>query len=200
MLRTKSVRPPESPGDPDPVSRLCAALAQEGFTSDDDALEGERRYRRPERVLFAGGETVFILIDCPQVSPKILSQAMDSLANLFRARGRERAFTVLQTTTVYVCFVARSDSPHNESLGRYITSTGGAVLIPVILVPDINQVVYPAVEEKVGTLRPRIEYLQYLLHERREPVNIHEQTIRTVYIFLGIVAILVIAVILGTLA
>lgn len=201
MLRTKSVRPPESPADTDPVSRLLGALEREGFTAEDDeALEGERRYRRTERVLFARGETVFVLIDYPQVTHKILSQAMESLSNLFRARGKERAFSVLQTTTVYVCFIARSDSPHNESLGRYITSSGGAILVPVILVPEINQVVYPAVEEKLGTIRPRIEYLQYLLNERRDPVNLHEQTIRTFYVSLGIVGLLVIAVVLGILA
>lgn len=201
MQRTKSVKPLESPADTNPVSRLLDVLEQEGFSAvTDDALEGERVYRRTEKVLFAGGETVFIFIDYPQVTHKILAQAMEGLTNLFRARGAQRMFSVLQTTTVYVVFTARSDSPHNDSLSRYITSTGGAVLIPVIIVPEINQVVYPAVEEKVGTVRPRIEYLQYLLNERRDPVNLHQQTIKTFYVSLGVVGLLIVAIILGVLA
>jgi len=91
--------------------------------------------------------------------------------------------------------VVSGDQPHNELLGGYIVRSGGATFIPVVIVPDINEVVYPDVEEAVGSARPRIQYLQYLLGERREPVDMHRQTLQAVYISLAVVAMLFIAVI-----
>ncbi|HVT01924.1 MAG TPA: hypothetical protein VHL58_00950 [Thermoanaerobaculia bacterium] len=202
MSTTKTVKPVESPVDSDPVSRLIQVLGQEGFTpvhdEEEAKISGERIYRRSEKVLFAEGETQFHFINYPTVSDKVLGQAMKSIGNLFRARtGGQKALSVLQTRTVYVCIVAHSEAPHNENLTRHIWTKGGAVLIPVIIVPEINQVVYPSVETKVGTVKPRVEYLQYLLGERREAVDIHQGTIKTFYISLGFVGLLVLAAVVS---
>lgn len=188
-------------GEHDPLERLVAALRQDGFEAlTEDEEHGERIYRREEHVLFASGETVFHLIDFPRVDEKTIEQAIETIANLYRARGAgQKALSVFQTRTVYVCVVARSDSPHYESLGRHVTIAGGAILIPVVIVPDINQVVYPVVtgERRSGTIQPRIEYLQYLLGERREAVPMHRQTIRTFWFSAAIVGVLVLGIILS---
>lgn len=203
MLQARTARPLEVPEDPDPVSRLVRVLSEEGFTPvtpEEEGQEfGERIYRRQEKILFTEGETVFVLVDFPQFSEKVLAQAIDGVANLFRARSRkQKLLSVFQTNTVYVCIVATKDSPHNQSLSRYVSKVGGSVVIPVVIVPDINQVVYPSVEEKkIGPVQPRLEYLQYVLGERREPVNIHKQTIRTFYVSIGLVGLLLLAILAG---
>ena len=79
----------------------------------------------------------------------------------------------------------------------YITRAGGATFLPVIIVPDINQVIYPNLEEKVASVRPRIEYLQYLLGERRETVNMHRQTVQAFYISIGVLALVLLAIVLS---
>ena len=86
------------------------------------------------------------------------------------------------------------DQPHNDALSSYITRMGGATFIPVIMVPEINQVVYPQLEEKVGTVRPRVEYLQHLLGERRETVNMHKPTVQAMWISLAVVIVLIAAI------
>jgi hypothetical protein len=178
----------------DPVSRLVRRLADEGFvTLSEDEEHGERIYRREEKVLFAPGETVFHLIDFPQLDEKTLDQAIETIANLYRARGAgQKALSVFQTRTVYVCIIARNESPHYESLGRFVTIAGGAILIPVVIVPEINQVVYPVIsgERRAGTILPRVQYLQYLLGERIEPVAMHRQTVRTFWFSAAIVGVL----------
>ena len=75
-----------------------------------------------------------------------------------------------------------------------ISRRGGATFIPVVIVPEINQVLYPNLEEKIGSIRPRVEYLQYLLGERREPVNMHRQTVQAFWISLVVVVLLLAAV------
>ncbi len=201
MQKATTVKPPEFPTDSDPVTRLLEVLEREGFRSlseEDGGLAalGERVYHRAERVSFVRGETVFVLIDFPALTEKVLSQAMEGITNLFRAKRRtDKALSFFQPTTVYVCIIARSESPHTASLNRYISTAGGAIIIPVIVIPDINQVVYPSVEEKVGTVRPRVEFLQFVLGERREAVQIHEKTVRTFYVSLFFVTILLIAAI-----
>lgn len=190
--------PLDTLSETDPVSRLLQKLLDEGFTplSEDDE-QGERIYSRPEKVLFAKGETVFHLIDFPVLDEKTLDQAIDTIANLYRARSAgDKALAVFQTRTVYVCIVARSESPHYESLGRYVTLAGGAILIPVVIVPEINQVVYPVIsgERRAGTIQPRIEYLQYLLGERRESVQMHRQTVRTFWFSAAIVGVLLVGI------
>ncbi|HYI08924.1 MAG TPA: hypothetical protein VEK57_07615 [Thermoanaerobaculia bacterium] len=86
-------------------------------------------------------------------------------------------------------------SPHNENLTTYITRSGGATFIPVVIVPGINEVLYPNLEDKVGTMKPRIEYLQYLLGERRESVDMHKPTIQAMWVSVAVVALLLVAVI-----
>jgi hypothetical protein len=199
MQRAKSVKPTESPADSDPLTRLVHVLGQEGFENlnEDENWQafGERVYRRKEKVLFAEGETVFLLIDADQLSDKVVSQSIESLSNLFRARKSvDKVLAPLQSNTVYVCFVAKNEIPISANLSRHISTVGGSVLIPVIIVPEINQVVYPTIEEKVGTLTPRMEYLQYVLGERFEPANIHRNTIQTMYITMAIAAIIVIMI------
>lgn len=202
-MPTRIESPPETLAEHDPLVRLAARLREEGFEPvSEDEEHGERIYKRPERVLFATGETVFHLIDFPQADEKTLGQAIETIANLYRARSTsQKALSVFQARTVYVCIVAQSDSPHYESLGRYVTIAGGAILIPVVVVPEINQVVYPVVtgERRAGTIQPRIEYLQYLLGERREPVEMHRQTIRTFWFSAAVVAILVVGALVSLL-
>ena len=200
----ETIRPLESPQNPDPVSRLTNALLQEGFRSMDEGDEwsilGERVYHRSERVSMVRGETVFVLIEYPSLDQKVLRQAVESMANLFRAKRKaDKALSVFQSVTVYVCIIAQSGTPHTSGLTRYISSSGGAVIIPLVIVPEINQVVYPTLEEKVGNVRPRIEYLQYLLGERLEPVEIHARTTRTFYFAIAFVAILIVAILLTAL-
>lgn len=201
MLTTK--KPPESPAEHSPVSRLREVLARENFRAvhdeDDWSGLGERVWARSERVLFAEGETVLILIEHPEVDEKILDQAMRSITELFRARGKARqALSVFQTTTVYVCIVAERGTPHHGVLNDYISAGGGAVMIPVVMVPDHNSVVYPDVsgERKISPIRKRVEYLQFLLGELREPVEIHRQTIQTFWVSVAFAGILVLAAIL----
>lgn len=206
MVLVKAARSPESPAEPDPVSRLKRILAEEGFepiTPEEEAGEsGERIYRRRERILFAEGETVFVLVDYAQFSEKVLSQAVDGVTNLFKARGfRQKMLSVFQTNTIYVCIVARNEMPHNESLSRHVSKIGGAVVIPLVIVPEINQVVYPQVDEKkIGPVQPRLEYLQYVLGERRDKVNMHQQTVRAFYVSLVLVGIVLLAILVGALA
>lgn len=191
-----TVKPIEAPTDPDPLNRLVKVLEAEGFQPlhEDESWQafGERVYRRQEKVLFASGDTVFLIIEAPALSDKVIRQAVESLSNLFRARGgTDKALSVLQSNTVYVCFVTRNELPVSINLARHINVAGGSVLIPVVIVPEINQVVYPMAEERVGTVTPRIEYLQYVLGERFERANIHKNTIQTMYVS-GAIALLVI--------
>ena len=65
----------------------------------------------------------------------------------------------------------------------------------MVIVPGINEVLYPNLEEKVGVLRPRVEYLQYLLGERRETVDMHKPTVQALWVSVAVVALLLVAVI-----
>jgi hypothetical protein len=199
MQELKAEKPPESPADSDPASRLMARLAEEGFTTDlteeDWRSYGEIIYRRAEKISFAAGETVFIFTRVHDLNERILRQTSDSVVNSYKARSiGGKALSVLQSTTVYHCLVADGDQPHNDLLTGYVTRSGGATFIPVIIVPDINQVIYPDLEEKVASVRPRIEYLQYLLGERRETVNMHRPTVQAMWVSLGVVLVLLLAI------
>jgi hypothetical protein len=199
MQELKAEKPPESPADSDPASRLMARLAEEGFTTDltdeDWQSDGEIIYRRAEKISFASGETVFIFTRVHNLNEKILRQTSDSVVNSYKARSLAgKALSVLQSTTVYHCLVADGDQPHNDLLTGYVTRAGGATFIPVIIVPDINQVIYPDLEEKVASVRPRVEYLQYLLGERRETVNMHRPTVQAMWVSLAVVLVLLLAI------
>ena len=201
MLKTN--KPLESPAEHSPVSRLREVLERENFRAVHEEDEwsglGEQVWARSERVLFAEGETVVILIEHPAVDEKVLDQAMRGITELFRARGKARqALSVFQTTTVYVCLVTERGIPHHGVLSDYISAAGGAVIIPVVMVPDHNSVVYPDVstERKISPIRRRVEYLQFLLGELRDPVEIHRQTIQTFWISVGFAGVLVLAAIL----
>lgn len=176
-----------------------ARLRDEGFTTDqpeEDWREfGEIIYRRNEKISFARGVTVFIFTRVDDLNERILRQTSESVVHTYKAKDLSgKALSVLQSNTVYHCLVAGGDQPHNELLGPYVTRNMGATFIPVILVPEINQVVYPDVEEKVGTITPRIEYLKYLLGERRETVNMHRPTLQAMWVSLGVLVVLIIAI------
>jgi hypothetical protein len=199
MQELKAEKPPESPADSDPVSRLMARLVEEGFTTDlteeDWRSYGEIIYRRAEKISFAAGETIFIFTRVHDLNERILRQTSDSVVNSYKARSLSgKALSVLQSTTVYHCLVADGDQPHNDLLTGYVTRAGGATFIPVIIVPDINQVIYPDLEEKVASVRPRVEYLQYLLGERRETVDMHRPTVQAMWVSLGVVLVLLLAI------
>ena len=199
MQELKAEKPTESPADSDPVTRLMNRLREEGFESDvsqeDFASFGEIIFRRPEKISMAAGETVFIFTKVPELNERVLRQTSQSIVNTYRAKSAaQKAMSVLQSTTVFHCLVCEEDQPRNEPLSDYIQRRGGATFIPVVIVPGINEVLYPNLEEKVGSIRPRVEYLQYLLGERREPVNMHRQTVQAFYISLGVVALVLLAI------
>ena len=200
MQELKAEKPTESPAGSDPVSRLMARLADEGFTTDQNPADweefGEIIFRRAEKISFASGETVFIFTKVDDVNERVLRQTSDSVVNTYKAKDvTSKALSVLQSTTVYHCLVCTTEQPHNELLNDFITRSGGATFIPVVIVPEINQVVYPNLEEKIGSYKPRVEYLQYLLGERRENVNMHKQTVQAFYISMAVVAMLIVAII-----
>jgi hypothetical protein len=199
MQELKAEKPIESTAGTDPVTRLMQRLREEGFSSDQAEDEwanfGEVIFTRPEKISLAKGETVFIFTRIPELNERVLRQTSQSVVNTYRAKSvAQKALSVLQSTTVYHCLVTTSDQPHNEVLSEFIHRSGGATFIPVIIVPQINQVVYPMLEEKIGSIRPRVEYLQYLLGERRETVNMHRQTIQAFWISMAVVIILLAAV------
>ena len=199
MQELKAEKPPESPSGSDPVHRLMVRLAEEGFTTDQNAGDwenfGEVIFRRAEKISFAAGETVFIFTRVNEMNERILRQTSDSVVNTYKAKSTgEKALSVLQSRTVYHCLVAAGDQPQNEALSMYVTRSGGATFLPVIMVPDINQVIYPDLEEKIGSIRPRVEYLQFLLGERRERVNMHRPTVQAIWISVGLVAVLLLAI------
>jgi hypothetical protein len=200
MQELKAEKPPESPEGSDPVARLMERLGEEGFVTEQGAEwwdeYGEIIYRRAEKLPLTAGETVFIFTRIPDLNERILRQTADAVVHTYRAQTvSEKALSVLQSTTVYHCLVCTSDQPHNQPLSEYITRLGGATFIPVVIVPGINEVNYPNLEEKVGVLRPRIEYLQYLLGERRESVDMHKPTIQAMWVTVAVIALLLVAVV-----
>ncbi len=200
MQELKAEKPIESPADSDPVLRLMARLGEEGFVTEQGPEwwdeYGEIIYRRAEKLPITSGETIFIFTRIPDLNERILRQTSDSVVQTYRAQTTtQKALSVLQSTTVYHCLVCTSDQPHNEPLSDYISRIGGATFIPVVIVPGINEVLYPNLEEKVGVIRPRVEYLQYLLGERRETVDMHKPTIQALWVSVAVVALLLVAVV-----
>ena len=183
----------------DVVTRLMERLRAEGFATDQDPTEweqfGEIIFRRQEKISVATGETIFIFTRIPDLNERVLRQTSDSVVNTYKAKTpSEKALSVLQSTTVFHCLVVEKDQPYSEVLDDYVTRAGGATFIPVVMVPEINQVLYPQLDEHLGTVKPRIEFLQYLLSERRDPVNMHRPTVQAFYVSLGVVLLLLIAV------
>lgn len=195
----KAEKPPESPAGSDPVLRLMDRLGEEGFTTEQgpewwDEF-GEVIYRRTEKLPLTRGETVFIFTRLPELNERVLRQTSDSVVHTYGAKSAaQKALSVLQATTVYHCLVSTDDSPQSAPLSDYITRTGGATFIPVIMVPGINEVQYPNLEDKVGVIKPRIEYLQYLLGERLEKVDMHRTTVQALWISVAVVIVLLLAV------
>lgn len=201
MQELKAQKPIESP-DVDPVSRLIERLEAEGFRSEQDPTEweqfGEIIYRRPEKLPLASGETVFIFTRIEELNERILRRTSETVVQTYSARNvADKALSVLQSTTVFHCLVTTSDQPHNEPLSDYIARSGGATFIPVVIIPEINEVLYPNLEEKVGTMRPRVEYLQYLLGERRESVDMHRSTVQAMWVSVAVVLIVLLAILLS---
>src|SRR5579884_2711563 len=199
MQELKAEKPIESPDGTDPVTRLIARLGDEGFTTDQNPDDwqnyGEIIYSRPEKISIARGETTFIFTRVPELNERILRQTADSVVNTYRARQpMQKALSVLQSTTLYHCLVVSGDQPQNEPLIDYVTRRGGATFIPILFVPDINEVIYPDVEEKVASIRPRIEYLQYLIGERRDNVDMHRMTRQAFWISLIVLALILLAI------
>src|SRR5258707_76256 len=199
MQELKAERPPESPADSDPSSRLMVRLFEEGFTTESTEEDwrnfGEIIFRRAEKISFAEGETIFIFTRVHNLNERILRQTSENVVNAYKARGvAGKALSVLQSTTVYHCLVIDGDQPHNDLLTGYVTRAGGATFIPVIIVPEINQVIYPDLEEKVANVQPRVEYLQYLLGERSEPVDMHRTTVQAMWVGAGFVILLLLAI------
>src|ERR1700737_1553210 len=139
MQELKAEKPTESPAGTDPVPRLMGRLADEGFTTDqsldDWAKFGEIIYARPEKIFIAQGETIFIFTRVPELNERILRQTGARVAKNSRPRGpNKKALSVLESTTVYHCLVAEGHQPHNDLLTNFVTRSGGATFIPVIVV------------------------------------------------------------------
>jgi hypothetical protein len=200
MQELKAEKPIESPEGSDPVLRLMARLGDEGFTTEQGPEwwdeYGEVIYRREEKLPLTKGETVFIFTRVDDLNERILRQTSESVVQTYSAKNPlQMALSVLQSTTVYHCLVVSGDQPHNEALDGFITRRGGATFIPVVIVPAINEVVYPNVEDKVGAVKPRVEYLQYLLGERRDTVNMHRTTVQAMWVSAAVVVVLLFAVV-----
>src|SRR5262249_53323201 len=199
MQELKAEKPIESPAGTNPVGRLIERLRAEGYASDQNPEDwrnfGEIIYSRPEKISIASGETIFIFTRVPELNERILRQTADSVVNTYRARQPiQKALSVLQSTTVYHCLVVSGDQPRNEPLTDYVTRRGGATFIPVVFVPEINEVLCPDVEERVASVRPRVEYLQYLIGERRETVDMHRMTRQAFYVSIAVVAVILLAI------
>lgn len=200
MQELKAEKPIESPEGSDPVLRLMDRLAEEGFQTEQGPEwwdeYGEIIYRRPEKLPLTKGETVFIFTRLKELNERVLRQTSESVVHTYGAKDiAGKALSVLQATTVYHCLVTSDDTPQKAPLSDYISRTGGATFIPVIMVPAINEVQYPDLEDKVGVIRPRVEYLQYLLGERREPVNMHRPTVQALWVSVAVMIVLVAAVV-----
>jgi hypothetical protein len=200
MQELKAEKPPESPEGSDPVLRLMNRLAEEGFTTEQGPEwwdeYGEVIYRRAENLPLTKGETVFIFTRLNELNERVLRQTSESVVHTYGAKNiGQKALSVLQATTVYHCLVTTDDTPQKAPLVDYISRVGGATFIPVIMVPAINEVQYPDIEDKVGVVRPRVEYLQYLLGERREPVNMHRPTVQALWVSVAVVIVLLVAVV-----
>ena len=200
MQELKAEKPIESPEGSDPVLRLMTRLAEEGFTTEQGPEwwdeYGEVIYRRDEHLPLTSGETVFIFTRLPELNERVLRQTSESVVHTYGAKKfMDKALSVLQATTVYHCLVSTADNPQSAPLSDYISRTGGATFIPVIMVPGINEVQYPNLEDKVGVVRPRVEYLQYLLGERLEPVNMHRTTVQALWVSVAVVGVLLVAVV-----
>jgi hypothetical protein len=200
MQELKAEKPIESPAGTDPVLRLMDRLAEEGFTTEQGPEwwdeYGEVIYRRSEHLPLTKGETVFIFTRLPELNERVLRQTSESVVHTYGAKDiAGKALSVLQATTVYHCLVSTDDSPQSAPLSDYIARVGGATFIPVIMVPGINEVQYPNLEDKVGVIKPRVEYLQYLLGERLEPVNMHRTTVQALWVSVAVVAVLLVAVV-----
>ena len=205
MQKLKAEKPIESTADTDPVTRLMQRLREEGFSSNQAEDEwsnfGEVIFSRPEKISVATGETVFIFTRIPELNERVLRQTSQSVVNTYKAKNvAQKALSVLQSTTVYHCLVTATEQPHNEILNEFIVRSGGATFIPVVIVPEINQVLYPDLEEKIGSIRPRVEYLQFLLGERREPVNMHRQTVQAFWISVSVAVVLLAAILFSAFA
>src|SRR5712664_2700260 len=91
MQELKAERPPESPSDSDPASRLMARLIEEGFTTDvteeDWRSYGETIFCRDESISFAAGETIFIFTRVHDLNERILRQTSESVVNAYKARS-----------------------------------------------------------------------------------------------------------------
>src|SRR5207253_10702866 len=110
MQELKAEKPTESPAGSDPVSRLMARLADEGFTTDQNPADweefGEIIFRRAEKISFAAGETVFIFTKVDDVNERVLRQTSDVVVNTYKAKDvTSKALSVLQSTTVHHCLV-----------------------------------------------------------------------------------------------
>jgi hypothetical protein len=200
MQELKAEKPIESPEGSDPVLRLMDRLAEEGFKTEQGPEwwdeYGEVIYRRPETLPLTKGETVFIFTRLNELNERVLRQTSESVVHTYGAKDFSgKALSVLQATTVYHCLVTTDDTPQKAPLSDYISRTGGATFIPVIMVPAINEVQYPDLEDKVGVIRPRVEYLQYLLGERREPVNMHRPTVQALWVSVAVMIVLLVAVV-----
>lgn len=198
----KAEKPTESPEGRDVVQRLMDRLGEEGFSTEvsqeDWERYGEIIFTRSEKISMAAGETVFIFTRISELNERILRQTSETVVNTYKAKSlTQKALSVFQSTTIYHCLVVDKDQPYAELLDPYVTRAGGATFLPVIMVPEINQVLYPELEERVGTMRPRVEYLQYLLGELRIPVDLHKTTLQAFYVSLAVVAVLVVAIVLS---
>lgn len=200
MQELKAEKPPESPEGSDPVLRLMDRLAEEGFTTEQGPEwwdeYGEIIFRRPEKLPLTKGETVFIFTRLNELNERVLRQTSESVVHTYGAKNfGQKALSVLQATTVYHCLVTTDDTPQKARLSDYISRTGGATFIPVIIVPAINEVQYPDLEDKVGVVKPRVEYLQYLLGERLETVNMHRPTVQALWVSVAVMVVLLVAVV-----
>ncbi len=199
MQELKAEKPIESPEGSDPVLRLMDRLAEEGFTTEQGPEwwdeYGEIIYRRPEKLPLTKGETVFIFTRVPDLNERMLRQTSESVVQTYGAKTpcRKRCRSCRPRRSI-TAWSTTSDVPHNETAHRLHHPHRRRDVHPRDDRPRHQPGVYPNLEDKVGVINPRVEYLQYLLGERRETVNMHRPTVQAMWVAVAVLVVLLVAV------
>ena len=106
-------------------------------------------------------------------------------------------------------FNAIAQDTRGSILGRVTDPTGAVVVGASIQVANTDTGVVigtnsTAVDATVGRIMgfdpARVEYLQFLLNERRDSVNMHKQTLQAFYVSIAVLAVVVLAVVFSIFA
>src|SRR2546430_639833 len=118
------------------VARLISLVLQRNGEKSEVVSDGRAALERAKEL-----NPSLIFAKIPELNERVLRQTSESVVNTYTARTlQQKALSVLQTTTVFHCLVCETDQPYSEVLDVYVMRSGGATFIPVVMVPEINQV------------------------------------------------------------